>query len=284
MPSPATPVHLSAGAALELSRRLGFPGARLGEPWPGATSTVHTLGDALCVKVPHLGEEALAACLTHARVAPVARRLGVSAPELVAIVDLPGVPVPLLVSRFLHGEPVRGAAPAVWRAVGADVARLHTADRDPAPPGLRSFTQSRELDPVRLAKQSRGLSATTIRAIVELRDRLVEHVLPDDRPVLCHGDLHADNVIAHHGSYVGLIDFAGAGWLDAAWDFAGIPLDAVAPCMEGYAVEGGRTTGLLPRVVWCRLQLAAHRLATSPDPEAEAVAAFRDAQWLFTRR
>jgi aminoglycoside phosphotransferase len=243
------------------------------DSWTGATSTVLHLDGELCVKVPHDDPEAVASCLTHARVAPIASGLAVTAPEVLAVEHLDGLPVPVVVSRFLPGgtlpRDADGAGPdAVWRAVGADLARLHAAPRDEVPFDLRTFEQHDEVDPLRLAETALAgghLDAATVRAVAEVRARLVDDVLPDDRPVLCHGDVHTENVVVATDRYGGLIDFAGAGWLDAAWDFATVPLPAVQPCLDGYAEAGG-ATGLLPRIAWCRLQLALHRAPTSIDP------------------
>lgn len=120
--------------------------------------------------------------------------------------------------------------------------------------------------------------STTLR---NLRNRLVTHVLPDNHLVFCHGDVHAENVIASSGEYIGLVDFAGAGWLDAAWDFAGTPAAAIPPAVLGYQEAGGLVTSLLKRIVWCRLQLAVHRLFTSDHPEDDATRAARRAHRLL---
>jgi aminoglycoside phosphotransferase len=275
----------------ELGCRLGLPAPPVvRDSWTGATSTVLRFDGELCVKVPHDEPAAVASCLTHARVVPVARRLGVTAPEVLAVEHLDGVSVPVVVSRFLPGETLPRVAgdagiDAVWRAVGADLARLHAASRDEVALELRTFHQHDEVDPLRLAEEAATaghLDATTVGAVADLRARLVGDVLPDDRPVLCHGDVHTENVVVRSGRYGGLIDFAGAGWLDAAWDFATVPLSAVAPSLDGYARAGGSADGLLPRIAWCRLQLALHRAPTSADARSVAARAVREAEQLLT--
>ncbi|GAA1429832.1 hypothetical protein GCM10009616_12830 [Microlunatus lacustris] len=108
-------------------------------------------------------------------------------------------------------------------------------------------------------------------------------MLPVEHPVLCHGDVHAGNVIALQGAFSGLVDFAGTGWLDAGWDFAAVPAGAVGPLLDGYGDAGGETGGLGPRIVWCRFQLAVHRLPGHRTPEPAALDAVRRAEALLDR-
>jgi aminoglycoside phosphotransferase len=244
-------------------------------------------GDELTVKIPHHDEESVAACLGHARVSTAVRLLGVRAPEIVAVEDLrPLVAVPVIVSRFLPGHRLSPGdpAPGVWAAVGAQLAHLHAATPAEAPPGLRTFTQSRDVDPGVMTEQllsSGRVSMDVAGRLARLDEQLVVRVLPDDRPVLCHGDVHAENVIALDGRYVGLVDFAGAGWLDAAWDFVGVPPAAVASLVAGYGDAGGRHDSLVERMVWCRLQTALLRLAGSRRPEDDARRAAAEAELLL---
>jgi aminoglycoside phosphotransferase (APT) family kinase protein len=287
MPSPAPPVELPEPLVRALCRRWRVPGAPVVTArWVGATSTVHRLGDDLCVKVPHLLPEAVAACLTHASVATIARRLGVRAPEVLAVEEVDELPVPVVVSRFLRGGTVRRdrCDEVVWRSVGSQLAALHRATPASVEVELRRFTQHAEVDPGHLARRARDdgcVGSATVDEVTALRARLVGDVLPDERPVLCHGDVHTENLVVGPDRTVGLLDFAGAGWLDSAWDFAAIPRPAVAACLEGYADAGGETDRLLPRIVWCRLQLALHRLPGSPAPQSEAAQALWDATELL---
>jgi Ser/Thr protein kinase RdoA (MazF antagonist) len=279
-------VHLPPAAVSELSHRFELSRLLVTGRWVGATSSVLRLGDALCIKVPHHDDAAVAACLRHAKVAPVARRWGVKAPELIGVEELEAVPVPVVVSRFLpgHSLPRDTSQVPAWRSVGADLARLHSGTPVDVDVPLRSFTQHDGVDPGRLAEQASDaglISSTTARAVQALRDRLVDDVVPDDRHVLCHGDLHTENVLVNSGDYSGLLDFAGAGWMDSAWDFAAIPLNAVTSCLEGYATRAEVTEQLLHRIAWCRLQLAMHRLPTTADPQDEAAHALRQATLLI---
>lgn len=278
----------STAAAAALARQLGLPQSlSVGSRWIGATSTVVRWGEELTVKIPHHDEESVRACLVHARVSTAVRLLGVRAPEIVTVEDLrPLIAVPVIVSRFLPGNRLSPGDPTagVWAAVGRQLARLHAATAAEAPPGLRTFTQTRDVDPGVMTERllsSGRLSGDVAERLARLREQLVVSVLPDDRPVLCHGDVHAENVIALDGRYVGLVDFAGAGWLDAAWDFVGVPRAAVASLVAGYGDAGGRQDSLLERIVWCRLQTALLRLAGSRRPEDNARRAAAEAEFLL---
>jgi hypothetical protein len=203
------PVELPSAALLELARALRTPDAPVVRArWVGATSTVLRIDD-LCVKVPHDSPGAVSSCLTHAAVAPAARRLGVRGPEVPAVHHLADVPVPLVVSRFPPGEPLPRAEhqTAVWREVGRDLARLHGTTREQVDVELRTFTQHDEVDPRRLVEAVRDagrLDDALAGTVFRLRDGLVDHVLPDERPVLCHGDVHTENVLVDRGRYTGL--------------------------------------------------------------------------------
>jgi hygromycin-B 7''-O-kinase len=253
-------------ALAELARLLGLGAVpEAGRAWAGATSTVVRWGADLTVKVPHDDPAAVEACLRHVRVSDAARHLGIVCPEVLLTADLGSdVPVPVIVSRFLPGAALEpgNTRPGVWRAVGAQLALLHAAPPSAVPRGLRRFTQTSGTDPAamlgRLVATGTATSEGAAR-LLALRNRLRPFVLPDADQVFCHGDLHAGNVIADDDRFAGLVDFAGAGWLDAAWDFAAIPLGAVPSAIGGYAAAGGVATALLERIAWCRLQLALGR-------------------------
>ena len=87
----------------ELVARVG-EGRDVRRRWVGATSTVLQLGPDRTVKVPHDDPEAVRVCLLHAEVCRSVRRLGVRAPEVLGVHQLPGWPVPVVVSRLLPGD------------------------------------------------------------------------------------------------------------------------------------------------------------------------------------
>jgi aminoglycoside phosphotransferase (APT) family kinase protein len=266
------PAAFPAERAVAVAARLGLRDVReVREAWSGATSTVLRWGDDLSVKVPQDDPAAVEACLRHATVCRAVAALGVECPPVLLVAEPDRWShLPVIVSRLLPGRSLHPGEvdPSVWREVGARLARLHAATPEQVPRGLRGFTQTPELDPMatieRLTAAGRlsSADAATLRA---RRDRLADEVLRDERPVFCHGDIHAENVVIDGGRFAGLLDFAGAGWLDAAWDFAAQPAAAVPHAVDGYAAAGGRIDGLRERIEWCRLQLLLDRMERGAD-------------------
>ncbi len=126
---------------------------------------------------------------------------------------------------------------------------------------LREFRQSPQVDPRPWVDElrDRGILAHADAAwLHDLLERLATATLADAPLCLCHGDVNASNVMvdARTGEYRALVDWAGAGWLDPVWDFAGVALDVV-PSM----LAGRRSAAPLPedgtaevRILWCQIQ------------------------------
>jgi aminoglycoside phosphotransferase len=268
------PTNLLLDAVLgELAVRLGLSTVpEAGERWTGATSTVIRWGNDFTVKIAHDNDEARDACAVHVRASVAAAGLGVMCPAILLTADLrPLVLGPVVVSRFLDGASLSPGDDdaGVWHEVGAQLAILHAADPDAVPGGLRRFVQTSETDPAVMTRRlsDRGkITAEQSVPLLALVEALRPDVLPDVTQVFCHGDIHAANVIARGGQLVGLVDFAGAGWLDSAWDFAAMPLGAVRSAVAGYRSMGGRHIGLIQRIAWCRLQLALERATRHSSP------------------
>jgi aminoglycoside phosphotransferase (APT) family kinase protein len=297
--------HL-AGPALDdadlspaaLARVAGRFGERLpptlGPPWSGAASRVDPLGERLVVMVPRGDPETVAMLRIEAVVAPIARGAGVRTPNLVAFDDtLALLSVPYAVFERVPGVPLaqtqpanEGSAPA-WRALGRDLALLHAnvaAAGDVAL--LRTFDQSPKVDPRPWVEELAGtgwLDAEDADWLVRLLDALAPVALASVRKRCCHGDVNAANVLCDpaSGAYLALIDWAGAGWLDPVWDFAGVSLASVPSMLAGYREvapleEDGSAEA---RILWCHLQLALvdlrerRRQGRSPDRPPECLVA-----------
>jgi aminoglycoside phosphotransferase (APT) family kinase protein len=277
--SPTTGITVSHLAAVARVHGLPVPLA-LPTPWTGATSHVYPCGDAV-IKVAHDREDAATAVVADARMSKVARTLGVAAPRLLALDESRElVPVPYAVfERVTDAIPLgqwTGApetAAAGWRDVGRELARVHqVAVGTSMPLDLRTFRQSPNVDPRPWAGQLRergALDPVDAAWLHDLLNRLAPAALADVPPTLCHGDVNAANVLvdADSGAFCALIDWAGAGWLDPAWDFAGVSLEAVPPLLEGH-----RGVGPLPndgtaeaRVLWCQVQTRLHAALANPD-------------------
>jgi len=91
-----------------------------------------------------------------------------------------------------------------------------------------------------------------------LLDTIARPALVDVPTVLCHGDVNAANVLVDQesGRFRALIDWAGAGWLDPAWDFAGVALDVVPAMLAGHrSVAPVTHDGTAEaRILWCQVQ------------------------------
>ena len=253
-----------------IAARHGIPApTSLPQQWVGATSEVYPLDDTV-VKVPFDRPDAIAALLLDATVAPIARSLGVAAPELLALDEsLDIVEVPYGVYRRVEGgRPLDPAgrtdhAQLAWREVGRQLALVHAVTHtDAAPIKLREFRQSPEVDPrawVDDLHAARAMTAEDAGWLHELLDRIAPVALADVPPTLCHGDVNAANVLVNDQTdrFLALIDWAGAGWLDPVWDFAGVPLEVVP-----WLLEGHRDIAPLPhdatavaRICWCQVQM-----------------------------
>jgi aminoglycoside phosphotransferase (APT) family kinase protein len=257
--------HLTA-----IARKHGLPiPEALPEPWTGATSHVYPCGDAV-VKIAFDQPDASEAVITDAAMNPHARSLGVRVPDLIAFGDAGDLlTVPYAVYRRVpQAVPLsdfagdRAQVEAAWESVGRDLALVHAVRRDASfPVTLREFRQSPQVDPRPWVDElrDRGILADADAAwLHDLLERLATAALADSPLCLCHGDVNASNVMvdARTGEYRALVDWAGAGWLDPVWDFAGVALDVV-PSM----LAGRRSAAPLPedgtaevRILWCQIQ------------------------------
>ena len=277
----ATPVTLEALRAIATRHGTRLP-SRLPRAWGGATSRVYPLGEVV-VKVPHAAPAAVAAVRTDALVVDAARSVGVTAPRLLALdegCDL--LPVPYSVHERVHGRTLarmRGAASSAqaWRSVGRELARAHTGvKRAGTLAGLRAFAQSAEVDPrpwlAELADT--GVCPPRVaRWLGRLLDELAPAALAPVPQVFCHGDVNGANVlVAREGAgaarFLALIDWAGAGWLDPAWDFASVPLRVVPAMLAGHREVAPVTEDATAeaRILWCHLQSGLHILHTGGLP------------------
>ncbi len=254
--------------------------AAVPEPWTGAASHVYPVGDAV-VKVPFDQADAMSAVRIDAAIATFARSLDVVVPDLVAFDESREiVPVPVAIFRRIDGvplEPARrdDAARAAWEEVGRQLARVHAVtDRAAAPIELREFRQTPEVDPrpwVDELRETGALSLDDARWLRELLDRLAPAAQAEVAFALCHGDVNAANVMvdADTGQLRALIDWAGAGWMDPVWDFAGVPLDVVP-----WLLAGHREVSPLPendtaeaRVLWVQIQMRLFSARNAPEDE-----------------
>jgi aminoglycoside phosphotransferase (APT) family kinase protein len=255
------------------------------ESWIGGGSCVYRLGKDYVLKVPHHDPAPIASMQIEAVAAAAGRAAGVRTPRLIAFDDtLDLLPVPYLVYERVHGQPLSQleTPPAmvhqVWRAVGSDLARLHTADH-PAP--LQHLLPTHGLTPdtdprpwVEELQAGGGLSPTQARWLADILERLAPAALSMRVTCLCHGDVNAANVLVGPSTpraYTALLDWGGAGWADPALDFSAVSLDAIPFMLAGY-----REIARLPddntaeaRILWYYLRLALFSLRRADTTESE---------------
>lgn len=274
-----------------IARQHGFaPPSAMPRPWTGATSQVFPCGD-IVVKVPFDRPDAIQSGATDSGMIPFVRSVGVAAPALVAFDDsLEILPVPFAVIERVRDavtlddcridERFRNGA---WAEVGRQLARVH-AVRDPGavPLSLRTFRQSPAVDPRPWVAEFRTagvLNGTDARWLHDLLEALAADALADVPVVLCHGDVNAANVLvdAETGAFRALIDWAGAGWLDPVWDFAGVSPDVVSAMLAGHRsvapLVDDRTAEA--RILWCQIQTRLHPVREATADAATAATLLR---------
>jgi aminoglycoside phosphotransferase (APT) family kinase protein len=151
------------------------------------------------------------------------------------------------------------------------------------PAHLREFRQTPEVDPrpwVDDLRDRRRLDARDASWLHRLLDRLAPAALEESPLHLCHGDVNAANVLMPSTPENGivLIDWAGAGWLDPAWDFVGVPMEVVP-----FLLAGHRSVAPLPRddtaearICWSQAQTRLLAARSQADDATAIVGLQRD--------
>jgi len=263
-----------------IARKHGFaPPSVMPVPWTGASGQVYPCGDVV-VKVPFNRPDTIQAVSIDADMGPIARSLGVMTPVLIAFdSSLDMLPVPFAVFERARNSSTldarHGASRSnrqAWKEVGRQLARVHAVrDPDQVPFSLRTFLQSSELDPrlwVGELSETAVLDQRDAQWLDALLNTIAPSALADVPVVLCHGDVNAANVLVADdtGRFRALIDWGGAGWLDPAWDFAGVSLDIVPAMLAGHRsvapLVEDRTAEA--RILWCQVQTRLYPLRSAP--------------------
>jgi len=273
-------VEVAPAVLVAIAKRLGLT-TSINIPLPslGKFNSIYLLGDDFVLRVPQNTLPDIAAMRTEFLVVPLVHAAGVRAPALVLFDDTCRLlPVPYTVYERVHGVPFQSLTPdlrpsATWQAIGHDLARLHTGiDRD-GPAGHLAMDEVAP-DPRPWLDELLGTEvvlAAEAQWIKGWLDRLEPFVRTPWSYRFCHGDVNASNIMVHETTYayLALLDWGGAGWLDAAWDFAHVALDAVPWMLAGY-----RAVAPLPadttaeaRILWYHLYLAIVTLRYGPPRE-----------------
>jgi aminoglycoside phosphotransferase (APT) family kinase protein len=76
----------------------------------------------------------------------------------------------------------------------------------------------------------------------------------------CHGDVNAGNIMVHSETrhYLALLDWGGASWGDATWDFVPVSLSVVPVMLEGYRAVAPLDNNATAeaRILWHHVQFA----------------------------
>jgi aminoglycoside phosphotransferase (APT) family kinase protein len=205
----------------------------------GAINSIWLLGDELVLRVPKNMDEGWKDTLTESVAAPVAHTSGMRTPALVVFDEtLELVDVPYTVYERVRGEAGGPAAPAGWRELGREVALLHSAVTGCPDPLDRLDDAGRWTDADALV----AFAVNGIGVEGELRRR-IEAEVRRVHPAVCeamsftrflHNDLHQGNLMADGAEHVAVIDWGDAGWGDPAKEMSNLPVDGIAPFVDGY--------------------------------------------------
>lgn len=281
------PTDVSTLALQTIAARLGLPDAT----WTphasiGRANSIYRLGDAFVLKVPRQHAPTIAGASLEAHAATIARTAGVRTPPVILFDDTGTLlPVPFTVYDSIDGVPLQllNVAPAatasVWRALGRDLARLHSGVQRTATTN-RISTNDERYDARPWLDDCLATGTLLCEEAAWLRswlDRLSALVDVGDAQWFCHGDVNAGNVLvsAAGDTYYALLDWGGAMWFDAAYDFAVVSLAAVPWLLEGYRAQApvpGEAT-LEARIVWYHLTLAIWSTRRRSPRERTAIAA-----------
>jgi aminoglycoside phosphotransferase (APT) family kinase protein len=203
---------------------------------------------------------------TESVAAPVARAAGLPVPSLLAFDDSRRlIDRPYSLWERVRGEtlgvfaPAPESVPDTWRAVGRELAELHTrVSQCPDPHGwLDQPERDMTVDHMLATLDSRLLPASIDAAAIEEWIRALRPLVvgPTERRFL-HNDVHAMNLMcARDASLLAIIDWGDAGWGDPVLEFAQVPLAAVPFVLEGYRDVAPALLGERPeaRILWDQL-------------------------------
>lgn len=263
-------------AAIAARHGLG-PAVATPLPQVGIFNTLYALGDDVILRVPRDHARFTGASRNEAIAVPLARAAGVRTPALIAFDDSGELlPVPYTIYERVAGHMLEGSMPdptaaeAVWRELGADLARLHLGvERLPPATDLEIFDDKTDPRPlpgiIARAGYFTGIEADWLTAWL---DRLAPHATAPVAEAFLHGDTQMSNtMIDAAGNYRAVIDWGGARWGDPAHDFAGVPLRAVPALLAGYRTVAATDETIEARIVLRHLTIGLHQLRGTPKPD-----------------
>ncbi|GAA3579064.1 aminoglycoside phosphotransferase family protein [Kribbella ginsengisoli] len=245
-----------------LAARFGVPVDAVREVPGGVANRAYLLGDELFLRIPRSAafEKDL---LKESTVIPAAIAAGVRTPAIVefdatrTLIDKPY----MVLERVYGTDLVDGETPPqeFWREVGHQVALIHQAER---PVGAPEDDGGGDPRPTVDSLAARGYLDVGIASwLLETFDHLAT-LIPEQKPVLLHGDLAQQNLMARGGRLEAIIDWGDAAWGPPGMEFAKLTLEQVAATLPSYAGEAG----LEASVLWFHLSWGVSGLAKGPQP------------------
>lgn len=254
------------------------PADVLAAPLQGVANRVWFLGEGLVLRAAREEEPQAAEWLRkEAVVIPHAVAHGVRTPEMVDFDDsLRVLPVSFMVLRRAHGvvpelpgQAVGDPRGAVYRELGAELARLHGAGLPGDPAGVIPVEAAAEpRHGVERLAAAGYFSTADAGWLMDVFERLAARI-PEAAPRLIHGDVSPTNLLADPatGRLTALLDWGDAALADPASDFAKLPLRAAPYALEGYLgpVDEELQRAWAARVLWHHLYWAVCRIPSGPD-------------------
>ena len=244
----------------------------------GITNKMYRFGNHLMLRVPRNHPYLFDLLRKEARVVPAARAAGVHTPAIVTFDDsCDMLPAPYSLYERVHGETLGlldlepEATPEVWRALGRDLALLHSQITPEAlPPEELGQCDDLRADLNHLASAGH-FTLMEARWFERLLDQLASYALANIPQRFLHGDTQSTNLMVRPKSleYLAVLDWGSSGWGDPAWDFVGIPLRAVPFMLEGHRqvapLDADETAEA--RILWRQFQIALWSFRREPQPD-----------------
>ncbi|HUE73109.1 MAG TPA: aminoglycoside phosphotransferase family protein [Pirellulaceae bacterium] len=203
---------------------------------------------------------------TESVAAPVARTAGIPVPALIAFDDSRAlVDRPYSLWERIHGEtlgmfaPHPEAATGTWRAVGVELARLHSRITSCADPNRWLDEPGRVLGLEALTAEAASKALISRNEAVEIESwtrALRPLALVETERRFLHNDIHPMNVMCtRDDTLLAIIDWGDSGWGDPVLEFAQVPVRALPYILAGYSSEAHTPLGEGPeaRIVWDKL-------------------------------
>ncbi|WP_328333563.1 aminoglycoside phosphotransferase family protein [Kribbella sp. NBC_00382] len=190
-----------------LATRYSVPPDAIREVAGGVANRAYTLGDDLFVRIPR-STEFEQDLRKESTVIPAAIAAGVRTP---AIVDFDTtrtlIDAPFMVLERVHGTDLvdgEPPSPSFWQEVGAQIALLHQAAR---PAGAPADDGGGDPRPTVDSLATRGYLDPSIATwLLSVFDHLAT-LIPEQEPVLLHGDLAQQNLMTHDDQLQAIIDW-----------------------------------------------------------------------------